>query len=52
MFSQNFSSAGKGQFTASKAKHNYAPEVHFPGQGEGGGGRGNTLATNCIYPTN
>ena len=36
VFSLNFSSAGKGQFTASKAKN--APEAHFPGRGGEGKG--------------
>ena len=35
MFSLNFSSAGKGPFMGSKAKHNYAPEAHFSGEGRG-----------------
>ena len=38
VFSLNFSSAGTGQFMASKAKN--APEAHFPGKGGGGKGRG------------
>ena len=39
MFSQNFSSAGKGQFTASKAKHMRQRYI-FLGRGRGGGGGG------------
>lgn len=39
MFSLNLSSAGKGPFMGSKAKHNYAPEAHFSGGGRGGGGQ-------------
>ena len=47
VFSLNFSSAGKGQFTASKAKN--APEAHFPGRG-GGGGEGGTGVRDMALP--
>ena len=48
MFSQNFSSAGKGQFTASKAKHMRQRYI-FLGRG-GGGGEGIPSLLNAYTP--
>ena len=45
--SLNFSSAGKGQFMASKAKN--APEAHFPGKG-GGEREGGTGVRDMALP--
>lgn len=50
MFSLNLSSAGKGPFMGSKAKHNYAPEAHFSGGGRGGG-RGGIVERNMVQPS-
>ena len=49
VFSLNLSSAGKGPFMGSKAKHNYAPEAHFSGGGRGG--RGGIVERNMVQPS-